>query len=60
MLKMGQVVTRDELRTDALKDSSITDRTLDVHMTSMRKKLNHRGPDIITIRGVGFRFVEEK
>lgn len=59
MVKIGQVIPRDELRSESLKDTAITDRTLDVHMTSLRKKLAHRGPDIVTIRGVGFRFVED-
>lgn len=57
--KTGQVVTRDEIRQKALNDPAISDRTLDVHMTAVRKKLAHRGSDIITIRGVGFRFVDE-
>ncbi len=56
--KTGQVVARDEIRTQALNDPTISDRTLDVHMTAVRKKLAHRGPSIITIRGVGFRFDE--
>lgn len=59
MKKIGQAITRAEVRKEALNDENISDRTLDVHMTSLRKKLAHRGPDVLTIRGVGFRLLEE-
>ena len=33
-----------------------TDRTVDVHMTALRKKLGELGSVIETVRGVGYRF----
>lgn len=52
----GQVVTREHLREVALNNLNVTDRTIDVHMASLRKKLCHRGESIETVRGVGYRF----
>jgi DNA-binding response OmpR family regulator len=52
----GQVLSRDQLRQRALGNLNVTDRTIDVHMASVRKKLSLRGNDIETVRGVGYRF----
>lgn len=51
----GQVLTRDRLREKALGNLNVTDRTIDVHMASLRKKLNTMGDQIETVRGVGYR-----
>lgn len=51
----GQVLTRDKLRERALGNLNVTDRTIDVHMASLRKKLNDMGDSIETVRGVGYR-----
>lgn len=51
----GQVLTRDRLRERALGNLNVTDRTIDVHMASLRKKLGDLGNDIETVRGVGYR-----
>lgn len=51
----GQVLTRDQLRERALGNLNVTDRTIDVHMASLRKKLEHVGDCIETVRGVGYR-----
>jgi two-component system alkaline phosphatase synthesis response regulator PhoP len=51
----GQVLTRDSLRERALGNLNVTDRTIDVHMASLRKKLEHMGDTIETVRGVGYR-----
>lgn len=51
----GQVLTRDKLRERALGNLNVTDRTIDVHMASLRKKLEHMGDSIETVRGVGYR-----
>lgn len=51
----GQVLTRDRLREKALGNLNVTDRTIDVHMASLRKKLSDLGDQIETVRGVGYR-----
>jgi DNA-binding response OmpR family regulator len=52
----GQVLTREKLRERALGNLNVTDRTIDVHMASLRKKLGPVGDQIETVRGVGYRF----
>ena len=53
----GQVLSRNELMGRAIgNDVSVTDRTIDVHMAALRKKLLHYGEHIETVRGVGYRF----
>lgn len=54
----GQVLTREKLRERALGNLNVTDRTIDVHMASLRKKLGDLGNQIETVRGVGYRFTE--
>lgn len=51
----GQVLSRDRLRERALGNLNVTDRTIDVHMASLRKKLEEMGDSIETVRGVGYR-----
>jgi len=51
----GQVLSRDKLRERALGNLNVTDRTIDVHMASLRKKLEEMGDSIETVRGVGYR-----
>lgn len=52
----GQVLSREKLRERALGNLNVTDRTIDVHMASLRKKLGAVGNQIETVRGVGYRF----
>lgn len=52
----GQVLTRQRLRERALGNLNVTDRTIDVHMASLRKKLGAVGSRVETVRGVGYRF----
>jgi DNA-binding response OmpR family regulator len=54
----GQVLTREKLRERALGNLNVTDRTIDVHMASLRKKLGPLGNQIETVRGVGYRFTD--
>jgi len=56
----GRVVSRDEL-TAAIhqRRASPLDRSLDVHVSHLRKKLGRRGSLIRTIRGVGYLFRAE-
>ena len=52
----GQVLSRDQLRETALGNLNVTDRTIDVHMASLRKKLSPLANSFQTVRGVGYRF----
>ncbi|MCE5314954.1 MAG: response regulator [Armatimonadota bacterium] len=40
------------------EDSEVTDRSVDVHIVSLRRKLGDAGANIDTVRGVGYRFKE--
>jgi len=50
------VLTRERLRERALGNLNVSDRTIDVHMASLRKKLGAIGSRVETVRGVGYRF----
>lgn len=52
---LDSVRTREQIRSQSLSDHFISDRTIDVHMASLRKKLGEYGRRIKTVRGVGFR-----
>ncbi len=54
----GKVLSRDELRATALGNLNVADRTIDVHMASLRKKLDPLTRAIQTVRGVGYRYGE--
>ena len=56
----GRVVSRHEL-TAAIhqRPASPLDRSLDVHVSHLRKKLGRRGDLIRTVRGVGYLFRAE-
>jgi DNA-binding response OmpR family regulator len=57
LLKQGdQVLSREGLRERALGNLNVSDRTIDVHMAALRKKLGTVGDSIHTVRGVGYRF----
>lgn len=52
----GRVLSRDEIIDNALsRDSAVFDRTIDVHVTAIRKKLGEGGDLIDTVRGFGYR-----
>lgn len=55
----GWVFTRDQL-IDAIRgeDAYITDRSIDVQIVGLRKKLGHAGKYIQTVRGIGYKFKE--
>lgn len=56
----GRVYSRNQLIDHALgRDISVTDRTIDVHITGLRKKLGICGEWIETVRGFGYRFKGE-
>ncbi len=57
----GRVFSRGELIDGALgRDVAVMDRTIDVHITALRKKLGKCGNRIETIRGFGYRFREDR
>jgi len=56
----GRVFTRDELLNHSIGgDAVVTDRNIDVHVRSIRKKLGDYSDLIETVRGVGYRFRED-
>jgi len=57
----GRVLTREELSTATLERSLTPfDRSLDVHISHLRKKLEPVGRRIQTIRGVGYLFASNR
>jgi two-component system, OmpR family, response regulator CpxR len=60
--KAGQVVSREELTQRVLeRQLSVFDRSIDVHISSLRKKLGHElnhQDRIKTIRGVGYLYAQ--
>jgi DNA-binding response OmpR family regulator len=56
----GRVFSRDEILEGALeRDEAVVARTIDVHVTALRKKLGRTGDRIETVRGFGYRFHDE-
>ena len=55
----NRVFTRDQIIDSALgRDTAIFDRTIDVHITALRRKLGAGGEHIETVRGFGYKFRE--
>jgi DNA-binding response OmpR family regulator len=53
----NRVVSREELLQQVWRyDSSVTTRTVDVHVSRLRKKLGAGGRHLLTVRGQGYRF----
>jgi two-component system alkaline phosphatase synthesis response regulator PhoP len=59
MKRPGWVFTRSQI-VDAVRgeDYFVTDRSVDVQIVGLRKKLGHAGNYIETVRGIGYRFRE--
>jgi two-component system alkaline phosphatase synthesis response regulator PhoP len=56
----GKVLTRNQLLDDINNDDAfIVDRNIDVHIASLRKKLGPSFEWIETVRGIGYRFLED-
>lgn len=52
----GRVVARDEIIDAALgRDTAVLDRTIDVHITAIRRKLGRGGDWVETVRGFGYK-----
>jgi two-component system response regulator AdeR len=56
----GRAFSRSELIGEAMPDSDALERAIDVHIWSLRRKLDRVGaPDVVqTVRGVGYRLAE--
>ena len=55
--KPGRVLSRDDIIDAALgRDANVFDRTIDVHITAIRRKLGRASEQIETIRGFGYKF----
>ncbi len=61
LLKAGEVISRDQLADNVLgRKLELFDRSIDVHISSIRKKLgrqNNGRERIISIRGVGYQYL---
>jgi DNA-binding response OmpR family regulator len=56
----GKVLSRQILMSRAMGPGvTVTERTIDVHMTSIRKKLGNQAGVVRTVRGVGYRATTE-
>jgi len=57
----GRAFSRHELMDAAIgEDAVVLERTIDVHVKSLRKKMGESADFIETIRGVGYRFQESR
>jgi DNA-binding response OmpR family regulator len=58
--RRGRVQSRDQLLHDVWEyDNLIDTRTVDTHMRRLREKLGSAAKYLDTVRGVGYRFVED-
>ena len=55
----GRAFPRYDLMDAAIGDAIVLERTIDVHIKSLRRKLGDAGERIETVRGVGYRFRQE-
>ena len=55
----GRAFDRSELIDSALgEDTLVLERTIDVHIRALRKKIGEKSEAIETVRGIGYRFRE--
>jgi two-component system phosphate regulon response regulator PhoB len=58
--RVGRVQSRDQLLRDVWQyETTMDTRTVDTHMRRLREKLGPAAKHLDTVRGVGYRFVEE-
>jgi two-component system phosphate regulon response regulator PhoB len=60
MRQPGRAFTRHDLMDAAIADAIVLERTIDVHIKSLRRKLGDTGEWIETVRGIGYRFREAR
>ncbi len=59
--RKGRVQSRDRLLEDVWEmDSDVTTRTIDTHIKRLREKLGKSGKLIETVRGIGYKLIEEE
>ncbi|MFE2329993.1 response regulator transcription factor [Streptomyces sp. NPDC059385] len=59
----GQVVSKRRLLTEVWREPYVDDQTVDVHLSSLRRKLGERAAApryLLTVRGVGIKLVEPR
>jgi len=57
--KKGWVFTRENLLTQLWQgEKAVIDRTIDVHVKNLRKKLGEAGKFIVNVRGIGYKIEE--
>ncbi len=60
MRQPGRAFTRNDLLNSAIgTDTIVLERTIDVHVRSLRQKLGEAAITIETVRGIGYRFARE-
>jgi two-component system phosphate regulon response regulator PhoB len=59
MKQPGRAFTRHDLMDAGMSDAIVLERTIDVHIKALRRKLEEAGDCIETVRGVGYRFRED-
>ncbi len=58
MQRPGEVYNREDLLFRIVgPNSTVTDRTIDVHIRALRTKLGRKAKHITTVRGLGYKFV---
>lgn len=56
----GNVVSKEQLSEDALgKPLERYDRSIDMHISHLRRKLSDNAPEIVTVRGVGYQLINK-
>lgn len=57
----GRILTRNQLVDESIgPDAVVTDRTIDVHITALRRKLGAARTYLKTVRGIGYRLSAER
>jgi two-component system, OmpR family, alkaline phosphatase synthesis response regulator PhoP len=59
MKNPGRIFGRDQILNSIWRDVNVTDRTVDVHITRLRKKLGRYGKYLVTRKGYGYSFDNE-
>lgn len=60
MQQPGRAFSRSDLLSSAIGDETIVlERTIDVHIRSLRQKLGEQAQAIETVRGIGYRFARD-
>jgi len=57
---IGKIFSRDEIITKVWDDVYVTDRTVDVHIRRLRKKMENAGNLVHTYSGFGYGILEDK